>query len=42
MCIGTYVKCIEQRWTGHCYNCMRYCQGQHQWPLQLCAPRTNR
>lgn len=41
-CIDTYVKCIEQRWTGNCYDCMRYCQGQHQWPLQLCAPRAKR
>jgi len=39
-CIDTYVKCIEQRWTGSCYECLRNCEGQHGWPVNMCAPRT--
>jgi hypothetical protein len=42
VCIDTYVRCIEQRWTGNCYDCLRNCQGQHEWPLGICAPRTKR
>jgi hypothetical protein len=41
-CIDAYVTCIEQRWTGSCYDCLRMCEGQHEWPINMCAPRTNR
>ncbi len=41
-CIDRYVDCIEQRWIGSCYNCLRYCEGQRDWPFNMCAPRTNR
>jgi hypothetical protein len=41
-CIDAYVQCIEQKWTGRCYDCLRYCEGQRKWPLHMCAPRPNR
>jgi hypothetical protein len=41
-CINRYVDCIEQRWTGSCYDCLRNCEGQRNWPFSICAPRTNR
>jgi hypothetical protein len=41
-CIDTYVQCIEQKWTGRCYDCLRYCEGQRDWPLEMCAPPRNR
>jgi hypothetical protein len=41
-CIDTYVQCIEQKWTGRCYDCLRYCEGQRKWPIFMCAPRPTR
>jgi len=42
VCIDAYVQCIEQKWTGRCYDCLRYCEGQREWPLDQCAPRRKR
>jgi hypothetical protein len=33
VCIDAYVQCIQQKWTGRCYDCLRYCEGQREWPL---------
>ncbi len=38
-CRDTYVLCKSQkkpRWVGPCYDCFRLCEGQHQWPFQMC------
>ncbi|HYO74120.1 MAG TPA: hypothetical protein VEU33_49420 [Archangium sp.] len=37
-CIKFYVACIERRWTGNCYDCIRYCEGQQKWPRDECHP----
>ncbi len=42
VCIDAYVQCIQQKWTGRCYDCLRYCEGQREWPLDQCAPRGSR
>jgi hypothetical protein len=41
-CVDNYVSCIEEGWTGSCYSCLRYCEGQRKWPFEMCGPRTNR
>lgn len=41
-CRDTYVLCRDQkkpRWEGDCYACFRYCEGQKQWPYDLCHPK---
>ncbi|AKF82580.1 hypothetical protein MFUL124B02_28860 [Myxococcus fulvus 124B02] len=41
-CIDVYVQCKDQkkpRWVGDCYACFRNCEGQRQWPFDLCHPR---
>jgi hypothetical protein len=37
-CIKFYVACTERRWTGNCYDCIRYCEGQRKWPKDRCHP----
>ncbi|WP_244981505.1 hypothetical protein [Corallococcus exercitus] len=37
-CIRSYVDCKNQGWKGRCYDCLRYCEGQHEWPFKACAP----
>lgn len=42
-CTNTYVACRDQkkpRWDGDCYACFRYCEGQRQWPFELCSRRS--
>ncbi|RKH46769.1 hypothetical protein D7X12_04730 [Corallococcus sicarius] len=37
VCMETYVKCQEEDWLGHCYECFRYCEGQKgEWPRNKC------
>jgi hypothetical protein len=38
-CIRNYVSCQDEGWTGQCFACLRYCEGQQEWPLQKCRPR---
>ncbi|QAT88736.1 hypothetical protein EJ065_7211 [Corallococcus coralloides] len=41
-CIDRYVQCKDSkkpRWLGDCYACLRNCEGQKQWPFDLCRPR---
>jgi hypothetical protein len=38
-CINMYVMCVNRKWTGNCHDCMRYCQGQKQWPFNICTKR---
>jgi hypothetical protein len=38
-CIKAYVSCKNFGWTGQCDDCLRYCEGQHEWPLRKCRPR---
>jgi hypothetical protein len=35
-CITMYVKCQNQGWVGNCYDCIRRCEGQHEWPEDMC------
>jgi len=41
-CVDNYVACMEESWTGPCYSCLRYCEGQRKWPFETCRPRTHR
>ena len=38
-CIRAYVDCQRQGWTGRCEDCLRYGEGQREWPLRRCGPR---
>jgi len=38
-CIKGFVDCENKRWLGNCYDCLRYCEGQREWPGQACRPR---
>ena len=35
-CIDKYVMCQLEGWVGNCYDCIRRCEGQHQWPDDMC------
>ncbi|MCY1036723.1 hypothetical protein OV207_35130 [Corallococcus sp. BB11-1] len=40
-CMETYVRCKEEEWRGHCYDCFRYCEGQNgNWPRDKCRRKT--
>ena len=42
-CIRFYGDCqTEPGWTGTCYDCLRYCEGQHEWPTNQCFPSKKR
>jgi len=38
-CIKAYYSCQQDGWTGKCDDCLRYCEGQHEWPIRQCRPR---
>lgn len=38
-CIRLFVDCQNEKWTGSCYDCLRYCEGQRDWPQDKCRPR---
>lgn len=38
-CIKNYYFCIQRGWTGECHDCLRYCEGQHKWPSNMCHER---
>ena len=38
-CRDNYVLCKSQKkpqWIGPCYDCLRLCEGQRQWPFHMC------
>ena len=37
-CIRAYGDCQDFGWSGSCYDCLRYCEGQRQWPEDKCTP----
>lgn len=41
-CINLYVRCKQDNWRAiqgwSCYECLRNCQGQKEWPFDLCGP----
>ncbi|QSQ25364.1 hypothetical protein JY651_10735 [Pyxidicoccus parkwayensis] len=38
-CINLYVACKQRGWSGKCDDCLRWCQGQKQWPFHKCTSR---
>ncbi len=38
-CIRSYVDCKNEGWMGSCYQCLRYCEGQQEWPFNQCRKR---
>ncbi len=38
-CIDMYVLCQHRKWSGNCHDCLRYCQGQKQWPFNICTKK---
>jgi hypothetical protein len=38
-CIRSYVDCKNEGWTGSCYDCLRTCEGQREWPRSKCRER---
>jgi hypothetical protein len=41
-CIRNYVSCKDEGWMGPCIDCLRYCEGQQEWPLDKCYERKSR
>ncbi|WP_375768307.1 hypothetical protein NR798_42605 [Archangium gephyra] len=42
-CIRNYVACkLRQNWIGPCYECLRRCEGQQEWPMAMCRPRRSK
>lgn len=41
-CIRFYGDCKNAKFTGPCYECLRRCEGQQEWPLDMCAPSRNK
>jgi hypothetical protein len=39
LCIKSYYACKDRGWTGKCDDCLRYCEGQQEWPTSRCGPR---
>jgi hypothetical protein len=39
LCIKGFVTCKNEGWTGSCYDCLRRCEGQQEWPAEMCGPR---
>jgi len=37
-CIRGYSNCRTYGWTGNCYDCLRFCEGQRAWPIATCGP----
>ncbi len=38
-CIRAYGDCQDFGWTGSCHDCLRYCEGQQEWPSDKCYRR---
>lgn len=38
-CIKYYNACQDRGWKGSCHDCLRYCEGQQEWPFRMCMPR---
>nr|WP_223782036.1 hypothetical protein [Myxococcus sp. AS-1-15] len=41
-CIRAYGDCQDGLFSGPCYDCMRRCEGQHEWPIDMCEPKRKR
>jgi hypothetical protein len=37
-CIRNWYRCTQERWVGNCYDCLRRCEGQQEWPAGMCHP----
>jgi len=37
-CIQAYGDCRDGMYVGPCYDCLRRCEGQQDWPLNMCRP----
>ena len=37
-CIRAYGDCKDGLYVGPCYDCLRRCEGQQDWPLNMCRP----
>ncbi|MET0404473.1 MAG: hypothetical protein ABW123_18820 [Cystobacter sp.] len=38
-CIRNYNRCLDRGWIGKCDDCLRRCEGQHEWPRDMCKAR---
>lgn len=38
-CIRSFVNCKNEGWVGPCYDCLRFCEGQREWPADKCFRR---
>lgn len=41
-CISYYNDCQNKGWTGNCHDCLRRCEGQHEWPFNMCDERKSK
>jgi hypothetical protein len=41
ICIQKYVRCMDEGWGTPCYDCIRSCEGQHEWPEDRCPDPVN-
>ncbi|RKH97786.1 hypothetical protein D7Y04_25490 [Corallococcus sp. AB038B] len=38
-CIRAWNDCADGRLDGPCTACLRRCEGQHEWPADMCGPK---
>lgn len=38
-CIRNYGDCKDGLFSGPCYDCLRRCEGQQEWPLDICEAK---
>ena len=38
-CIRDYGDCKDAIYEGPCYDCLRRCERQQEWPISMCRPR---
>lgn len=41
-CIRSYGDCKDGWLDGPCYDCLRRCEGQKEWPADMCGPKRKR
>ncbi|GMT97843.1 hypothetical protein KH5H1_19620 [Corallococcus caeni] len=41
-CLRTWNECADGRYSGPCTDCLRRCEGQQEWPIEMCGPKRKR
>ncbi|QAT83815.1 hypothetical protein EJ065_2233 [Corallococcus coralloides] len=41
-CMRNWNACADGKLFGPCTDCLRRCEGQHEWPADMCGPKRKR